>query len=246
MDLDEPGASEMQPALDREGIPESPRAAAVPVETPVPDATLPAEPVPMLERLFLRRLQRGEPRAFRELVQKHQDRVFSMSLRMLGDRREAEDLSQEVFLAVHRHIPRFRGQCRLSTWLYRITRNHCLNRLKYLEKRESEELTDANQRGESAAEAELPLVAQADRPDRALLGAEERHQVHAALQRLSTEHRLLVVLRDIEGLSYEEIARIADVPEGTVKSRLHRARAALADLLEAAGMAPDQKGGAEG
>jgi RNA polymerase sigma-70 factor (ECF subfamily) len=246
MDLEDSGVSEMQPALDREGIPSSLRAEAAPVDTPVPEAALPPEPVPMLERLFLRRLQRGDAKAFRELVLKHQDRVFSMSLRMLGDRREAEDLSQEVFLAVHRHIPRFRGQCRLSTWLYRITRNHCLNRLKYLEKRESDELTDQNQGAEGAGEAELPLVTSSERPDRALLGAEERQQVHTALQRLSTEHRLLVVLRDIEGLSYEEIARVADVPEGTVKSRLHRARAALADLLEAAGMAPDQRGGAEG
>jgi hypothetical protein len=109
MDLEESGVSEMQPALDREDAqlvasagasrnPERPVASVVPIETPVPDATLPAEPVPMLERLFLRRLQRGDARAFRELVQKHQDRIFSMSLRMLGDRREAEDLSQEVFL----------------------------------------------------------------------------------------------------------------------------------------------------
>lgn len=223
---------------------ERPEAPQVTGEVPgdSPDAISP-EQVTLLEKFFVRRLQRGEARAFRELVTRHQDRVFSLALRMLGDAQEAEDISQEVFISAHRHLPRFRGDCRLSTWLYRITRNHCLNRLKYLGRRETE---SAPRTEAPAAEAEIELVAQPERPDKALLGAEERAHVHNALRQLSPEHRLLVILRDIEGLSYEEIGRIADVPGGTIKSRLHRARAALADVLAAAGMAPDGALGRKG
>ncbi len=195
------------------------------------------ENVSLLEKLFLRRLQRGDPRAFRELVRKHQDRVFSMTLRMLGDAHEAEDVSQEVFVAVHKNLARFRGDSRLSTWIYRVTKNHCLNRLKYLEKRESG--GDADLARIDASQIDDVLLARPERPDQAILGAEERVAVQRALQRLSAEHRLLVVLRDIEGLAYEDIARVAELPAGTVKSRLHRARAALAEVLAAAGMAPE-------
>lgn len=194
------------------------------------------EHVPILEKLQLRRLQRGDPRAFREFVRRHQDRVYSLCLRMLGDAHEAEDISQEVFLAVHRHLPHFRGECRLTTWVFRVAKNHCLNRLKYLSRREADDDTEFD-RTDGGAYAE-GFVSRPDRPDQALLGSEERRAVQKALCGLSPEHRLLVVLRDIEGMSYEDVGRIADVPPGTVKSRLHRARAHLAELLEAAGMAP--------
>jgi RNA polymerase sigma-70 factor (ECF subfamily) len=200
-------------------------------------AALPTESVPFLERLFLRKLQRGDAKAFRELVRKHQDRIYSLCYRMLGDSAEAEDVAQEVFLAVHKHLPRFRGDCRLSTWLYRVAKNHCLNRIKYRERRETVDDSELNQ--VDSHQIDAGHISRPERPDQALLGAEERTRVHAALKQLSAEHRLLVVLRDIEGMSYEEIARIAELPAGTVKSRLHRARSALADLLAQAGMAPE-------
>lgn len=193
------------------------------------------ERLPLMERFFLRRLQKGDPRAFRELVQLHEDRVYSLVLRMMNDPQEAEDISQEVFLSVHRNLPRFRGDCRLSTWLYRVARNHCLNRLKYLEHRAAGGEADL-ERTEASADA---FGTREQRPDQALLGAEERDHVQRALSQLSPEHRLLVVLRDIEGLGYDQIAQVAQLPLGTVKSRIHRARAALAERLLAAGMAPD-------
>lgn len=223
--------------IDRSSKADDDPAPAVDDLAPATGAALPDEGVPLLERLLLRRLQRGDARAFQELVRRHQDRVFSICLRMLGDASEAEDICQDVFLAVHRHLPRFRGDSRLSTWIFRVTRNHCLNRLKYLGRREREGMPE-HERAD-AADAPDSLQSVVQRPDRALLGAEERQRVQLALQRLSDEHRLLVVLRDLEGLSYEEIGRIADLPAGTVKSRLHRARAHLAELLAAAGMVPD-------
>ena len=201
---------------------------------------IPEERMPFLERLFLRKLQKGDARAFRELVRRHESKVYSLSLRMLGDSAEAEDVSQEVFVAVHRHLPRFRGDCKLSTWIYRVTRNQCLNRIKYLEHRatDGEPDTDRTDAALAAASGEH-LAMPAPRPDKALLGAEERAAVQTAMQKLSAEHRMLVVLRDIEGLDYDEIARVLELPIGTVKSRLHRARAHLADLLADAGMVPD-------
>lgn len=199
------------------------------------DGQLEKERVSLMERFFLRRLQKGDPRAFRELVRLHEDRVYSLVLRMLGDPHEAEDVSQEVFVAVHRHLPKFRGDSRLSTWIYRVAKNHCLNRIKYLEYRQTGGEADL-ERLEAAPEA---FGSRPTRPDQELLGAEERSQVQKALARLTPEHRLLVVMRDIEGMAYEDIARITELAPGTVKSRLHRARAALAGFLTEAGMVPD-------
>lgn len=200
------------------------------------DGALPEDSPTLAERFFLRRLHRGDPRAFTELVHRHQDRVYSLTCRMLGDPQEAEDLAQDVFVSVHRHLPRFRGECRLSTWIYRITRNHCLNRLK-------RRVHEANAREaafrDGGSGAEGFAVTRPPNPDQALVATEERVRVQAALERLEPTHRMLVVLRDLEGLSYEDLARIAELPVGTVKSRLHRARAALARVLEEEGMAPD-------
>lgn len=198
------------------------------------------ERLSLSQRYFLRRLQRGDPRAFRELVRLHEDRVYSFVLRMLGDPQEAEDVSQEVFLAVHRNVARFRGDCQVSTWLYRMAKNHCLNRLKYLERRAPGGEIDLERTGTSGD----AFGSRSRRPDEEMLAAEERAQVQRALGALSPEHRMLVVMRDIEGLGYEQIALVAQLPLGTVKSRIHRARAMLADALAAAGMMPD--GASEG
>lgn len=242
MGLDGSASAPTMEATTSDGSDESARLIAVGEVTPTPEVSdvvgvIPAEPVPFLEKLFIRKLQRGDAKAFRELVRKNQDRIYSLCLRMLGDAHEAEDVAQEVFLAVHKHLPRFRGDCRLSTWLYRVAKNHCLNRIKYRERRETVDDSELNQ--VDGHQIDPGHLSRPERPDRALLGAEERARVHAALSQLSAEHRLLVVLRDIEGMSYEEIARIAELPAGTVKSRLHRARSALAELLAQAGMVPE-------
>lgn len=211
---------------------ESARSAEISDESGVAPADAPS----LAERFFLRRLHRGDPRAFTELVHRHQDRVYSLTCRMLGDPQEAEDVSQDVFVSVHRHLLRFRGECRLSTWIYRITRNHCLNRLK---RRANEKIARDAAFRDGGDGAEGFAVERPPNPDQAMVAAEERARVQAALERLEPMHRMLVVLRDLEGMSYEDLARIAELPVGTVKSRLHRARAALARLLEDDGMAPE-------
>jgi len=174
------------------------------------------------------RAVRGDRNAFESLVVEHQDRVFDFCFRMLGDREEASDIAQDVFLSVHRHLREFRRDAKLTTWLFRISRNHCLNRIKHLARRgrgRTESISDID---ESRLDGSL---GSAPPPDQALAQAAERKQVQDAIARLDDDQRALVALRDIEGLSYEEIAEISELPLGTVKSRLHRAREKLAELL---------------
>jgi RNA polymerase sigma-70 factor, ECF subfamily len=185
-------------------------------------------PEAISEREMLARLRRRDPHAFELLVRRHQDRVYDFCVRMLGDREEAHDLVQEIFVSVHQSVGSFRMDAKLTTWILRIAKNHCINRLKYLDRR-GRGRTD--EYGE-ALEADLEsAVGSSPRPDEALHLAQERALVRRAIARLDVDQRTLVVLRDIEQLSYEEIVEITDLPEGTVKSRLHRAREKLAEII---------------
>ena len=180
------------------------------------------------ERVLLARLRRGDPEAFEVLVREHQDRVFDFCVRMLSDREEAHDLVQEIFVSVHQNVGKFRQDAKLSTWIFRISKNQCINRLKYLKRRgrgRSEEY------GEVGEDVLVNAMGAPQGPDAALEVARERARVQWAISQLEPDARMLVALRDIEGLSYEEIIEITELAEGTVKSRLHRAREKLADLL---------------
>jgi RNA polymerase sigma-70 factor, ECF subfamily len=186
------------------------------------------------ERQLLRRLRERDERAFRELLEAHRDRVYNLTFRMLGNRAEAEDVAQEVFITVFKTIDSFREESKFSTWLYRVTVNHCKNRIKYLSRRhdrdrdELDETTQAATDGTPASGA--PVLAR--RPDRALEGAQLEKLMQDAINTLDDDHRVLVVLRDVEDLSIEEICEITGLPDGTVKSRLHRARLALRKKLQ--------------
>jgi RNA polymerase sigma-70 factor (ECF subfamily) len=172
----------------------------------------------------------GDQRAFAQLVTLYQRRVFSVAVRMLGDTQEAEDVAQEVFVALHGALKGFRVESRLSTWIYRITRNHCLNRIKYLNRRGRRAMAAAGQ--DRDGEDTLQQVrSPGPSPARQLESSQDARALEAALQQLPHEQRLLVVLREVEQLSYEEMVQITGLPEGTIKSRLHRARAALLGAL---------------
>ncbi len=180
------------------------------------------------EHLLIARLRRGDPAAFELLVRTHQDRVYDFCVRMLSDREEAFDLTQEIFISVHRNMDKFRADAKLTTWIYRIARNHCLNRLKYLKRRgrgRSDEYGESNEL--SITEA----MGGSEAPDAAVSRKTDRQLVHQAITELDEDQRALVVLRDVEGLSYDEIMEITELAEGTVKSRLHRAREKLAGIL---------------
>jgi RNA polymerase sigma-70 factor (ECF subfamily) len=175
------------------------------------------------------RAAQGEMRAFNLLVRRYQGRVFGMSVRMLGDAAEAEDVAQEVFVALHGALGSFRGESRVSTWVFRITRNHCLNRLKFLSRRGRRLM------GAQAHEDGVDPLDAVQSPDPGplaiTLAAQDGRRVEAALQKLTPDHRSLVLLREVEQLSYDEIADITGLAEGTIKSRLHRARASLLQHL---------------
>jgi RNA polymerase sigma-70 factor (ECF subfamily) len=186
-----------------------------------------------LDGTLIRRLRGRDERAFRELIEQERDRVFNITFRMLGNRAEAEDVAQEVFITVFKQIDQFREEAKLSTWLYRVTVNHCKNRIKYLARRHDRERDELDERTHSqetnGAAVGRPRTSQ---PDRALAGAQMEKLLQEAIANLDEDHRLVVVLRDIEDLSIEEICEITGLPDGTVKSRLHRARLALRKRLQ--------------
>jgi RNA polymerase sigma-70 factor, ECF subfamily len=188
-----------------------------------------------LERSLLRRLRERDERAFRELVTLHRDRVYNICYRMMGSKSDAEDVAQEVFIAVFKTIDSFREESKFSTWLYRVSVNHCKNRIKYLARRhdrDRDEL-DENSAGANGVAIGAPARISADR---ALEGIQMEELLREAINSLDEEHRTVVVLRDVEDLSIEEICEITDLPDGTVKSRLHRARLALRKKLQKHGL----------
>ena len=177
---------------------------------------------PADEAQLVDRLRRGDPRAFEELVIAYQHRVFGVALRMLGSRAEAEEAAQEVFLRAHRAVADFRGDAKLSTWLYAIASRLCMNRLTSGERRllrEGEETLARIPSGHASPADELER-------------SERDAALHRAIAELSDERRMVVVLRDLEGLSYEEIASALGLPVATAKVKVHRARLRLAQICQ--------------
>jgi RNA polymerase sigma-70 factor (ECF subfamily) len=185
------------------------------------------------EKKLIERLQRRDEAAFNEFVRLFQGRVFSIAVRMLGDRGEAEDVAQEVFVAIFKAMHTFRGESKLSTWVLRIATNHTRNRLKYLGRRargSHDELEALSERTD--LQDAIATTSTIRRPDTLSEEKALKHLVEQALERLEPEQREILVLRDVEDLAYEEIQQITGLAEGTVKSRLHRARLALKVAVE--------------
>jgi RNA polymerase sigma-70 factor (ECF subfamily) len=185
------------------------------------------------EEELVERLRRRDEAAFNELVRLYQGRVYRVVLRMLGDEAEAEDLAQEVFVTVFKAIDQFRGDSKLSTWIYRVAINHAKNRLKYMKRRargSHKEFDEVGDR-EGIESASMNTSHQVPRPDHAYEGRETEGIIQMALRDLPDDHRELVVLRDVQQLSYEEIQEVTGLASGTVKSRLHRARLALVEKV---------------
>lgn len=183
------------------------------------------------DRKLVRRLKRRDEDAFTELVKTYQHKVFNVIFRILGSKAEAEEVSQEVFIAIFKYIDSFRGEAKLSTWIYRIATNHARNRVKYLSRRSQRAHQDIDDGPETATE-DSPLSAYIASPHEEAVGTELEDIIRDGLKTLNEIHRTIVILRDIEGLSYIEISKIVELPEGTVKSRLFRARVALKEYVE--------------
>ena len=172
---------------------------------------------------LVRRAVSGSAEAVEELVRRHRRPIYNLALRMVGPD-EAADILQETFLEMVRSLDRFRGEASIRSWLYRVAANRCLDLLRRRKRRPSFSLEDLLESGGDRALGNPDNIPDPDR-----IG--ERQSIEKALNELPTLQRAVVILRDVQGLSYEEIARALDVPAGTVKSRLARARSHLADRL---------------
>ena len=203
-----------------------------PGEAPWADVPLPDEN----EAALIARLVARDERAFNDLVRAFDRRIFALVLRMIGNRTEAEDLAQEVFVQVFKAIGTFRGESKLSTWIYRIAINLCKNRTKYLRVRHTDQQDELEALAERVPMGEVSRanVAQVSRPDEMMAGKQVEAIVRDAIQKLEPSFRECLVLRDVDELSYDEIGEITGLPPGTVKSRIHRARAQLKEIVERA------------
>lgn len=179
----------------------------------------------MEEKQLVRLAQDGSPAAFEELVAKYQPKVFSMALSFTRNREAADDLAQEIFLKAYLALPRFRGHSEFGTWLYRISMNHIKDFLRKKGRAKEVSLDDV---GEAAfSDREQAARAEQDREIEA-----RRTLVQKLVQGLPEKYRVILTLRDIQGMAYEDIARILRLSPGTVDSRLHRARRMLRLKLE--------------
>lgn len=199
---------------------------------------------------LVRRAAGGDHLAFEALVARYEVQIYNVALRMMGNHADAGDMAQEAIIQAFRKIGAFRGESGFGTWLYRIVTNRCLDELRR-RKRRREQLVpvgswepsgENGDRRQGIDEWGASQGRDDDLPDGHAAGPEEAYErlelqelIRKALQRLSEDHRAVIVLREIEGLSYEEIAEAMECSIGTVKSRLSRAREALRDVLESFG-----------
>ena len=180
------------------------------------------------ERDLIKQCQNGDVQAFRHLVERYEDRIYALSCSIIGDREAAQDATQEAFVKAYKALTKFKGKSSFYTWLYRISTNVCLN-VAQREQRRPDRISLEGMREKT--EMGLDRFFGTEETQNDIERVDLRNQIHKVLDRLSPDHRAIVVLKDIEDLSQEEIADTLNISVGTVKSRLSRARAHLRDLL---------------
>jgi len=181
---------------------------------------------------LVERTKRGARDTFDALVEKYYKKIYNLAYRFVGDTEEANDLAQEIFAAAYQNLKKFRGDAKFSTWLFQIATNRGKNRFKYLKRRGyfvNKGLTDNGDERETQQRS-VPDVS--TNPETMLASKQIQKIVQDAINELDPDHKEIVILRDIEGFSYEEIAQLLNLPEGTTKSRLHRARMVLKEKLK--------------
>lgn len=196
------------------------------------DMTSPAAPedAEVTDLALVKRCQAGDSRAFDALVTKYRSRVYSMTYHLIQNETEAWDLAQEAFIKAWRAIGNFKGDSAFYTWLYRITHNVCYDWLRKKKIEGDTEFDDSRTDHRVAAGAEaVPHGVQ--RPDQALKNAELKARIDAAIARLTPDHRQAILLKEVEGLQYHEIAEVMQCSIGTVMSRLFYARKKLREML---------------
>ena len=187
---------------------------------------------PAAESEFIERLKRGEAAAFEELVGERSGEIYGLLFRLTENSEEARDLTQETFLRAFQNIGRFRGEADLKTWIYRIAINQARNRWRWWRRRRRDSTVSLDATGQSGQTLMASLVESSQNPEQQTLAHERELALRSALQRLGRAYQETVILRDIEGFTYEEIATTLGINVGTVKSRLARGRQELRRCLE--------------
>jgi RNA polymerase sigma-70 factor (ECF subfamily) len=188
---------------------------------------------PKIQREVIENCKSGDERAFAEIVIHRQKKVFNIAYRMLGNLEEAKDLAQEVFISVFESIKDLKEETKFDAWLTQVTLNHCRNRWKYLKRRQyfnSDSLDDPIE----AEDGDMPkaIYDPSGNPETLFEKKMVQQLIQRGLQKLKEDQRELLVLRDLQGFSYEEMGELLGLPEGTIKSRLHRARMDMKKVLE--------------
>ena len=178
----------------------------------------------------------GDVNAFEKLVKEYEKNVYNLALRMTGNSEDAADMSQETFIKAYNSITSFRGDSKFSVWLYRIVSNVCLDFLRSRSRKQTVSLSAENDDGE---DVELDIADETQSPELLLDRSMTRDAVRRGLAALPPDHREILLLREIQGLSYEEIADVLGLEAGTVKSRIFRARKKLCSFLIKDGNIPD-------
>lgn len=173
------------------------------------------------EQRLIERAQKGDTAAFEAVVNQHAQQVYNLALRLVQNAQEAEDIAQECFVRAWRALPTFRADAKFSTWLYRIVTNLCYNRLPQL--KQELQAVDAD-------EQEF-LVDTAVSIEHTLLNEEIHAELYRAIETLSDSHRLLITLRHLQGMSYDEIAQVTEMPLGSIKTGIFRARRELRQMI---------------
>lgn len=176
------------------------------------------------EKKLIQSASGGDASAFNRLMEMHERRMYAVALRMCGNREDAQDCLQEAMLRIYRSISGFKGQSTFATWVYRITMNTCLDELRRKKNRQNTSLDNLLDMGWSPTDG-------TNAPEKKAIQAETRRHIHEAIRDLPEDMRAAVVLRDIQGLSYDEIAQALDINVGTIKSRISRGREKLREKL---------------
>jgi RNA polymerase sigma-70 factor (ECF subfamily) len=170
------------------------------------------------ERELVARIKEGDMDAFRELVEMHRDRIYAFVFYMTGDRSDADDITQETFIKAYKGLSKFRGDSSVYTWLHRIAMNLCIDRVRKLKKRKEVPLSEI-------------IPSHVEEPFREAERSELRRIIEVALSGIPEKQRVILIMYEIQGFSYEEIASILGCPIGTVRSRLHKARNGLRERI---------------
>ena len=188
------------------------------------------------ELTVIRRVQHGDTEAFELLVAAYEKTVYNVALQMTGSREDAQDLTQDAFLKAYSSLDSFRGDSKFSSWLYRIVSNLCLDFKRRQGRRPSASLTVEDDEGETL---QLDIADESQSPETLLEQKLTREAVQRGLRELPDEQRQILLLREIQGMSYEEIGEVMHLEAGTVKSRIFRARKKLCAFLLKDGNIPD-------